>query len=86
MNPSVFNTLSTTWCYPPTTRSLYCIIYLFCQAMAEGAVIATPGQYDLDIRKIQNKEVRDPQVNSLKANATAFAQLILSKRMFSTTS
>lgn len=45
--------------------------------MAEGSVIHTTGQYGLDIRTIQNKEVRDPQVNSLKSNATAVAQLVL---------
>lgn len=37
------------------------------------------GEYDLDIRKIQNREVRDPQVNSLKENATAIALLALKK-------
>jgi uncharacterized protein YegJ (DUF2314 family) len=52
-------------------------INLFCQSMAEGAVIQTSGQYDLDIRTIQNQEVRDPQVSSLKSNATAVAQLVL---------
>jgi uncharacterized protein YegJ (DUF2314 family) len=58
-------------------RTMGHLINLFCQDMAEGAVISTPGQYDLDIRKIQNKQVRDPQVNALKSNATAVARLAL---------
>jgi len=58
-------------------RTMGHLINLFCQSMAEGAVIRTSGQYDLDIRTIQNKEVRDPQVSSLKSNATAVAQLVL---------
>lgn len=60
-------------------RTMGHLVNLFCQAMAEGAFIDTSGQYDLDIRKIQNNEVRDPQVNALKSNATAVAQLTLRK-------
>jgi uncharacterized protein YegJ (DUF2314 family) len=58
-------------------RTMGLLISLFCQSMAEGAVIQTSGQYDLAIRAIQNKEVRDPQVSSLKSNATAVAKLVL---------
>lgn len=55
------------------------LINLFCQAMAEGAVIEKPGEYDLDIRRIQNSEVREAQITSLKRNATAVALLSLKK-------
>jgi uncharacterized protein YegJ (DUF2314 family) len=58
-------------------RTMGHLINLFCQSMAEGAIIQTSGQYDLDIRTIQNKEVREPQVSSLKSNATAVAHLVL---------
>lgn len=60
-------------------RTMGHLINLFCQSMAEGAVIDRPGEYDLDIRKIQNGEVRDPQISSLKTNATAVALLSLKK-------
>jgi uncharacterized protein YegJ (DUF2314 family) len=53
------------------------LINLFCQSLVEGAVIAHPGRFELDIRKIRHREVRDPQINSLKPNATAIARLSL---------
>lgn len=55
------------------------LINLFCQSLVEGAIIERPGQFDLDIRRIRHQAVRDPQNNSLKPNATAFAQLGLSE-------
>jgi uncharacterized protein YegJ (DUF2314 family) len=65
---------SFTW---SLSRTMGHLINLFSQSMAEGAVIQSSGQYDLDIRTIRNKEVRDPQVSSLKSNATAVAHLVL---------
>ena len=60
-------------------RTIGHLINLFCQSMAEGAVIERPGEYDLDIRRIQNSEVREAQITSLKTNATAVALLSLKK-------
>jgi uncharacterized protein YegJ (DUF2314 family) len=53
------------------------LINLFCQAMAEGATIDRPGEFDLDLRAIRNDAVRNPQVESLKSNATGKALLSL---------
>jgi uncharacterized protein YegJ (DUF2314 family) len=55
------------------------LINLFCQAMAEGAVLGKLGRFDLDLRAIKNRKVRDPQTESLKPNATAVALLSLRK-------
>ncbi len=60
-------------------RNMGHLINLFCQAMTEGAVIETTGEYDLDIHKIQNKEVREYQIKYLYPNATGTAQLALKK-------
>jgi len=59
------------------SRTMGHLINLFCQSIAEGAVIERPGEYELDIRKVQNREVREPQIKSLKSNATGIAQLVL---------
>ncbi len=60
-------------------RDMGHLINLFCQAMAEGAVIETTGEYDLDIHKIKNSEVREYQIKYLYPNATGTAQLALKK-------
>ena len=60
-------------------RNVGHIINLFAQAMAEGAVVQKAGEFDLDIRAIKNPEVREPQVTTLKSNATGVALLTLSK-------
>ena len=60
-------------------RSIGHLINLFCQALAEGAVIKKSGEYDLDIREIQNREVRDFHLKSLISKATAVAKLTLKK-------
>lgn len=52
-------------------------INLFTQAIAEGAEVVKPGEFDLDIKSIKNATVRDPQVESLLANATGVALLAL---------
>lgn len=60
-------------------RTIGHVINLFGQAMAEGAVIETKGQFDLDLKTIKNSQVREPQLSSLKSNATAVALLTLRK-------
>jgi uncharacterized protein YegJ (DUF2314 family) len=49
----------------------------FCQAMAEGASFSPGGEYDLHIKAIRHPSVRDPQLASIKGNATAVAKLAL---------
>jgi uncharacterized protein YegJ (DUF2314 family) len=58
-------------------RSTGNLINLFCQAIAEGSVLGKPGEYDLDIRKIQTQEVREGQLSALVDKATAVAKLTL---------
>jgi uncharacterized protein YegJ (DUF2314 family) len=60
-------------------RTMGHLINLFCQSIAEGAVVKKAGIFDLDLRTIKNKKVRDPQLESLKSNATAVALLTLKK-------
>ncbi len=55
------------------------LINLFCQMMAERPVIERPGEYELDIRKIQNQMARDHYQNSLLSKATGVARLALKK-------
>jgi uncharacterized protein YegJ (DUF2314 family) len=56
-------------------RNMGITLNLFAQAIAEGAQVARPGEFNLDIRSIKNAAVRDPQVESLLANATGIALL-----------
>lgn len=65
-----------SWC---SNRSVGNLINLFAQAMVEGAVITTPGVYDLDLRSVKNANVRQGQLATLKPNATAIAKLSLVK-------
>jgi hypothetical protein len=58
-------------------RNMGHIINLFGQAIAEGARLEKPGEFDLDLRTIKNPDVRDAQVRSLKSNATSIALLSL---------
>jgi uncharacterized protein YegJ (DUF2314 family) len=53
------------------------IINLLGQTLAEGAAPRKAGEFDLDIRSIKNPKVRDPQIESLKPNATSVALLSL---------
>jgi uncharacterized protein YegJ (DUF2314 family) len=53
------------------------VIDLFGQAMAEGKAFNSKGDFKLDLRAIQNARLRDPQLKSLKANATGAACLTL---------
>lgn len=53
------------------------VVNLFAQAIAEGGVPKSPGEFDLDIRAIRNAQVREPQTKSLKSNATSIALLSL---------
>jgi uncharacterized protein YegJ (DUF2314 family) len=58
-------------------RNIGHLINLFGQTIAEGASVRKAGEFDLDIRAIKNYRVRDPQISSLKSNATAKALLSL---------
>jgi len=49
----------------------------FCQTMAEGASFGPRGEFDLDLKAIQNASVRDAELHSTKANATSVARLTL---------
>ena len=60
-------------------RNVGHVVNLFAQAMVEGAVIKKPGEFDLDIRAIRNAKVREPQIATLKPNATGIALLSLRK-------
>jgi uncharacterized protein YegJ (DUF2314 family) len=60
-------------------RTMGNLINLFCQAVAEGATLTKPGEFDLDLHAIKSKTAREPQEKSLKANATATALLTLRK-------
>jgi uncharacterized protein YegJ (DUF2314 family) len=60
-------------------RNMGHLVNLFAQAMAEGAAPPKPGEIDLDIRAIKNPRVREPQVTTLKPNATGIALLTLTK-------
>jgi uncharacterized protein YegJ (DUF2314 family) len=60
-------------------RTMGHLINLFCQAMAEGGAITTPGEFDLDLHRIQNRSVREPQLETLKTNGTGIARLTLKK-------
>jgi uncharacterized protein YegJ (DUF2314 family) len=53
------------------------VMILVGQAMAEGATVKKDGEFDLDLRAIQNTTVREPQVKSLKPTATSVALLSL---------
>jgi uncharacterized protein YegJ (DUF2314 family) len=62
-----------------SNESMGLLINLFSQAMGEGAAVAKGGEFDLDLRALKNKKVRDTQLESLKHNATATALLSLRK-------
>lgn len=53
------------------------LINLFSQALAESGIIERPGEYDLDLHKIQNLQVKNLQMASLKDNAKSVALLTL---------
>jgi uncharacterized protein YegJ (DUF2314 family) len=58
-------------------RNMGNLINIVCQAIAEGATADKAGSLDLDLRSIRNAKIRNPQVESLKSNATAVARLTL---------
>jgi uncharacterized protein YegJ (DUF2314 family) len=60
-------------------RSMGHIVNLLGQSLAEGATIKRNGEFDLDIRAIQNAKVREPQLRTLKSHATSVALLSLKK-------
>lgn len=60
-----------------SNRPMGNLVNMFSQAMAEGATLAQPGQYDLDLRALKHAEARDPLLKHLKPNAAAVARLSL---------
>jgi len=60
-------------------RNMGHIVDLFAQALAEGAVLQKPGEFDLQFKSIKNANVREPQITTLKSNATGIALLSLKK-------
>jgi uncharacterized protein YegJ (DUF2314 family) len=60
-------------------RNMGHIANMFAQTIAEGAVLTKPGEFDLDFRSIKNAQVREPQVSTLKPNATGIALLSVKK-------
>ena len=62
-----------------SNRSMGHLINLFYQAIAEVPTIEKPGEFDLNLHAIKNKKARDPQIETLKENATAVALLSLKK-------
>jgi uncharacterized protein YegJ (DUF2314 family) len=60
-------------------RNMGHIVNLFAQAVAEGAEVSVPGNFDLNFRAIRNPKVRDPQITTLLPKATAVALLSLKK-------
>ncbi len=60
-------------------RSMVNLINLFCQSLAEGATIKKPGEFDLNLRAVKTRKVRDPHIESLKPNAVAIVFLSLKK-------
>lgn len=58
-------------------RNVGHVINLCAQALAEGQMVGREGEFELDFRKIRNPEVREPQVTTLKDNATGIALLTL---------
>lgn len=60
-----------------SNRPMGNLVNMFSQAMVEGATLAQPGQYDLDLRALKHAAARDPQLTHLKPNAAAVARLSL---------
>jgi uncharacterized protein YegJ (DUF2314 family) len=58
-------------------RNMGHVINLFAQSLAEGSAVPRPSEFDLDIRAIRNAKVREPQLQTLKDNATGVALLSL---------
>ena len=61
-----------------SNRTVGILMNLFCQAIAEGGVAGKAGEFDLDLSAIQNRKVRDAQIEALKPNATSVALLTVS--------
>jgi uncharacterized protein YegJ (DUF2314 family) len=60
-----------------TNRPMGHLVNTFAQAMAEGATLARPGQYDLNLRALRHAAARDLLLANLKPNAAAVAKLSL---------
>ncbi len=58
-----------------SNRPMGNLVNMFAQAMAEGATLQRPGQYDLNLRALKHAAARDPMLASLKPNAAAVAKL-----------
>ncbi len=53
------------------------LINLFCQSMAEAAVLEKSGKFRLDLRTIKNSQVREARLKSVKGNFMGVAYLTL---------
>jgi len=51
------------------------LLDLFCQSLAEGAWFEKSDQFNLEIQKIKDPEIRDVQLKSMKENSTGVAYL-----------
>lgn len=60
-----------------SNRGMGSLVNMLAQAMAEGATLPRPGQYDLDLRALKHAAARDPLLAHLKPNAAAVARLSL---------
>lgn len=60
-----------------SNRPMGHLVNTFAQALAEGATLSRPGQYDLDLRALKHAATREPMLARLKPNAAAVAKLSL---------
>jgi uncharacterized protein YegJ (DUF2314 family) len=60
-------------------RNMGHVVSLLAQSLAEGTAVPRLGEFDLDIRAIQNAAVRDSVIEALEPNATGIALLSLRK-------
>jgi len=62
-----------------SANSIGNVMNLLSQALAEGAVVKSGGQFDLDVKTIVHKQLRENTLNSQKPNALGVAKLTLVK-------
>ena len=67
---------SSSW---SANRHMGHLLNLFAQALVEGAALPDSGEFDVNLRTIKNATIREPQVRTLKSNATAVARITLKK-------
>jgi uncharacterized protein YegJ (DUF2314 family) len=62
-----------------SANSIGNVMNLLSQALAEGAAVKSGGQFDLDVKAIAHKQLRDNTLNTQKPNALGLAKLTLVK-------